>query len=285
MHNFILFIRRFFDWILFLGLVVICFVLIARTRNMMQGNDILSSANRITGYLYDKQAGVVDYFGLRRMNDSLLLENARLREELGYFASVDTLEGNPVGNLLTDSSALVQYAQYSIHKARVISNSVSASDNYITINRGSDHGIRKDMAVVSGTGVVGRVTNVSPRFATVLSILNSKQPVSAKLPAGHFSFVYWEKGARPDELFMADIPQEIHVAIGDSILTTSYSTIFPRDLLIGTVTRIDIREKDNTQLLHIKPATNFRNLQYVYVIQDDLIPERRVLEDSVKKKK
>lgn len=288
MHNFILFIRRFFDLILFLGLQIMCIVLIARTKNLMQGNDVLSSANMVTGYMYDRQNAVVDYFGLRRMNDSLLSENARLRERLALYSSVDTIETENVRKVYadgSDSAQVVRYAQYTYHKARVISNSVSAADNYMTINRGSEHGIRKNMAVVSGTGVVGRVTNVSERFATVLSVLNTKQPVSARLSGGMFSFVFWEKGARPDELFMSDIPQEIHVGIGDSIFTTSYSTIFPRDLLIGVVERIEIREKDNTQFLRLSPATNFRNLQYVYVIQDDLIPERRALEDSVKKKK
>ncbi len=288
MHNFILFIRRFFDLILFLGLQIICIVLIARTQNLMQGNDVLSSANMVTGYMYDRQSAVVDYFGLRRMNDSLLSENVQLRELLARFSSIDTVQVENVTRAYmdgADSSSVVRYAQYTYHKARVISNSVSAADNYITINRGSDHGIRKNMAVVSGSGVVGRVTNVSPRFATVLSVLNTKQPISARLRDGTFSFAFWEKGARPDELFMSDIPQEIRVSIGDSVFTTSYSTIFPRDLLIGIVERIEIRQKDNTQYLRLSPATNFRNLQYVYIIQDDLIPERRALEDSVKKKK
>lgn len=288
MHNFILFIRRFFDLILFLGLQITCIVFIARTRNLMQGNDVLSSANMVTGYMYDRQSAVVDYFGLRRMNDSLLSENAQLREQLALYNSIDTIQAENVTKAYrdgADSPSVVRYAQYTYHKARVISNSVSAADNYITINRGSDHGIRKNMAVVSGSGVVGRVTNVSPRFATVLSVLNTKQPVSARLRDGTFSFVFWERGSRPDELFMSDIPREIRVGVGDSVFTTSYSTIFPRDLLIGIVKRIEIRQHDNTQYLHLNPATNFRNLQYVYIIQDDLIPERRALEDSVKKKK
>jgi len=286
MRNFILFIRKFFNLILFIGLEITCIVLIARTKNMMQGNDILSSANTVTGYLYNRQNDVVEYFGLRRMNDSLLSENARLRMQLAERESYDTLGSEIVKRTFIDRDTpnIVHYAQYTYYKARVISNSVSAADNYITINRGSKDGIRKNMAVVSGSGVVGRVTNVSAHFATALSILNVKQPVSARLKDGTYSFVFWEKGARPDELFMSDIPQEIRVSVGDSIYTTSYSTIFPRDLLIGVVYKIERRKKDNTQFLHLRPATNFRNLQYVYVIGDDFIDERRKLEDSLKKK-
>jgi len=287
MRNFILFIRRFFNLILFIGLEITCIVLIARTKNMMQGNDILSSANAVTGYLYNRQNDVVEYFGLRRMNDSLLTENARLLTLLAERESYDTLGSEVVKKIYPDkdSPRIVHYAQYTYYKARVISNSISAADNYITINRGSDDGIRKNMAVISGTGVVGRVTNVSRHFATVLSVLNVKQPVSARLRDGTYSFAFWEKGARPDELFMSDIPQEIRVSVGDSVYTTSYSTLFPRDLLIGVVYRIETLKRDHTQYLYLRPATNFRNLQYVYVVRDDFLDERRQLEDSVKKKK
>jgi len=287
LRNFILFIRRFFNLILFLGLEIACIVLIARTRNLMQGNDLLSSANAVTGYFYNRQNDVVEYFSLRRMNDSLLAENERLRQVVTKSLESDSLGQETVNRSFVseDSSRSIQYAQYTYYRARVISNSVSAADNYITINRGSEDGIRKNMAVISGTGVVGRVANVSDHFATVLSVLNVKQPVSARLKDGTYSFVFWEKGSRPDELFMSDIPQEIRVHTGDSIFTTSYSTIFPRDLLIGVVTMIETREKDNTQRLTLRPATNFRNLQYVYVVQDDFIRERRQLEDTVKKKK
>jgi rod shape-determining protein MreC len=263
-------------------------VLIARTKDMMQGNDVLSSANAVSGYFYDKRSDVVEYFGLRRMNDSLLNENNRLRQGLALYQSYDTLRDKKIVRPFTenDTTHVVHYAQYTYYEARVLSNSISASDNYLTINRGSANGITKNMAVISGTGVVGRVTNVSAHFATVLSILNNnKFRVSSKLKDGTTGSVNWQENGRPEEMFMTGVPQEIKVKKGDSVFTTTYSTLFPRDLLIGTVFKIDIQKKDNSQTLHLHPATNFRNLQYVYVIKDDFINERRQLEDSLKTKK
>lgn len=286
MRNFILFIRRFFNLILFLGLEVVCIILIART-NTLQGNEVMNSANAVSGLMYKKQNDVVYYFGLRTMNDSLLTENARLRQALAEFNEVDTLTDTTVSRAITlkkdDSTNIVRYADYFYRTARVINNSVATSNNYITINRGYKHGIREKMAVVSGTGIVGKIIAVSDNFAVALSVLSTKQQVSAKLKDGTYGFVTWE-GGRPDVLYMRDVPAEIKVQRGDSVFTTSFS-FFPQDILIGRVVKIVKNSKNNQKLLYLKSATNFRNLQYVYVVENKLMEERMQLEDSVKNSK
>jgi len=284
LRNFILFIRRFFNLILFLGLEVICFILIART-NTLQGNDVLSSANTIAGIVYKKREDVVYYFGLKRMNDSLIHENTRLREQLAKIQSIDTLKDSLVTRALTSNDSLhtVRYANYIYRTAHVVNNSVTAENNYITINRGSEDGIQKNMAVLSSTGIVGRVIHVSDNFASILSVLSAKQQVSAKLKDGTIGSVRWEAG-KPDVLLLEDIPKEIKVYKGDSVFTTSYS-FFPENILIGTVEKYRINQKTNIKTLYLKSATNFRNLQYVYVVENKMMDERRKLEDSTRTKK
>lgn len=285
MRNFILFIRRFFNLIFFLGLEIVCIVLIARTKTL-QGNELMNSANSVSGYFYNKQNDLVYYFGLRQMNDSLLNENARLRTQLAAYASVDTARNGKTSLPLnfSDSTHILHFADYTYRTARVINNSVTSANNYLTIARGSEDGITKNMPVISSNGLVGRVENVSKHFATVLSILNVKQPVSAKLKEGTtFSVVNWE-GERPDVLVMKGVAQEIKVKNNDSIYTTGYSQYLPANILIGTVFKKETLKKDNTQQLYIRPATNFRNLQYVYVIENKMSGERVQLEDSTKGK-
>jgi len=284
LRNFILFIRRFFNLILFLILEIVCFVLIART-NMLQGNDVLSSANTVAGIVYQKREDVVYYFGLKRMNDSLLNENIRLREALARISGVDTLRDTVVSRRIraVDSGSLIRYADYIYRPARVINNSVTSENNYITINRGARHGVKKRMAVLSGTGVVGEVISVSDNFASILSVLNVKRKLSAKLKDGTMGSVMWEEG-KPDVLVLEDIPKEIKVFRGDSVFTTSYS-FFPPDVLIGTIDRVRINKKNNVQILYLKSATNFRNLQYVYVVENTMMEERKRLEDSTRKAK
>lgn len=281
-RNFLLFIRRFFNLIVFLALEVICIVLIART-NSLQGNDIMSSANTVVGLMYQKQNDVVYYFGLKRMNDSLLNENARLyailaKEHNTYYNIKDsnaTVQLHP-----KDTTRTIQYANYRFRMAKVVNNSVSAANNYITINRGSADGIGKNMAVISGSGIVGRVEHVSAHFSSILSVLSVKQKVSAKLKDGTTGYIEWE-GDRPDVLLMKDVPQQVKIHKGDSVFTTSYS-FFPEGILIGRVERISYIKKNSLQILHLAPGSNFRNLQYVYVVENQMDAERKALEDSVK---
>jgi rod shape-determining protein MreC len=243
----------------------------------------MNSANIAVAYWYKKQSGVSNYFALKQINDSLLNENARLREQLAKHSETDLLVDSGVvlpQVEVKDSVRLVRYAHYTYYKARVVNNSIGAASNFITINRGYKDGMAPNMALVSGTGVVGRIVNTSAHFSTALSILNTKQRLSAKLKDGTTSFAYWEQPYGPDVLLMKIVQPEIKVRKGDSILTTSYSTIFPADMLIGTVKQVYIVKKDNSRILHIRPATNFRNIQYVYAVRNEFIEERRKLEDS-----
>ncbi len=284
MRNFILFIRRFFNLILFLILEIVCVILIEHT-NTLQGNDIVSSANMVSGIVYKKQSDVVYYFGLRKMNDSLVNENARLRWQIDQLHSVDTLKDSLVHRTiatLDSSTHIVKFADYLYRTARVINNSTNASDNYITINRGSKDGIAKNMAVISGTGIVGRVEHVSAHFASVLSILSSKQKVSAKLKDGTNGYIIWDE-KQPDVLIMTDVPQQVKVKKGDSVYTAIFS-IFSPDILIGTVQKTVVVKKNAMQLIYLQSSTNFHNLQYVYVIENKMVTEKKQLEDSTGKK-
>ena len=285
MRNFIFFIRRFFNLILFLGLEIACIVLIQHT-NTLQGNDMVSSANTVSGLVYKKQNDVVYYFGLRKMNDSLLDENARLRRQLEQVRSLDTLKDTlvhlktPIGD---SSKHIVRYSDYMYRTAKVINNSTTATDNYITINRGSKDGIGKNMAVISGTGIVGRVEHVSRNFASILSVLSPKLKVSAKLKDGTNGFVIWD-GKDPAILTMTDVPQQVKVKKGDSVFTNNYSLYFPPDALIGTVVKVETVKKNALQLISVQSSTNFKNLQYVYVIENKMTEEKKQLEDSSAKK-
>lgn len=285
MRNFIFFIRRFFNLILFLTLEVMCILMIERT-NTLQGNDIVSSANAISGLVYKKQNDVVYYFGLRRMNDSLQNENARLRQIIEQYRSVDTLSDSLVKTktqIGDTAKHIVRYAEYVYRTARVINNSVNATDNFITINRGSRHGIGKNMAVLSGSGVVGRVEHVSANYSSILSVLSAKQRVSARLKNIANGFVVWE-GKNPRVLTMIDVPQQVEVKKGDSVFTNSYSLYFPPEVLIGTVIKTEPIKKNAMQHIYLKSSTDFANLQYVYVVENKMRQEKTQLEDSSMKK-
>lgn len=261
----------------------------------MQGVDVVNSSNAVVGFFYRKQNDVVYYFQLKQMNDSLLHENTRLRNLMAANANVDTFRDSIVRIPLRDTShaatvtaadtnkkptgpvKAVRWASYHYIPARVINNSI-ANDrmNYITLNRGAKDGIRKNMAVVSGNGIVGRVENVSDHYATVISVLSEGRTYSAALPDGTEGFTSWVKGSA-DYINVTKIPLQQKVAKGDSIFTTGHS-IFPENIMVGTVVQVDTVKTNNTKNLRVRLSTNFRKLQYVYVVDNKMADEKRKLE-------
>ncbi len=285
MRNFIFFIRRFFNLILFLAFEIVCIIMIQRS-DTVQGNDIVNSANVIAGEVYKKENDVVSYFALRKMNDSLLNENARLRESLGKYISVDTLKDTVVqiAEPQTDTSIhIVEYADYVYRSAKVINNATANTDNYITINRGRKHGIRKGMAVLSGTGIAGRVEQVSNNFSSILSVLSSKQKVSAKLKNGTNGVVIWST-ENPHVLTMTELPQHSIIMKGDSVFTSDYSLYFPPDILIGTVIKTIAVKKKASQKVYLWSSTDFENLRYVYVVENTMADEEKEVRTTTAKK-
>lgn len=282
MRNFIRFISQFANLIIFVVLEIFCAVLIGRTRTI-QGNDLVNSANAVSGFYYKRQNAIVHYFTLGKMNDSLLEENQRLHQELSNLQfttdrKVDSAVMIPTGP--PDSSRKIEYAHYVFRRAKVINNSVAQRDNYLTLNRGSDDGIKKEMAVISGTGAVGKVVHVSRHFSTVLSLLSSLQEVSVHLKDGTTAIAKWRlegNTPNPDILYMMDVPAQIPMRLGDSVWTTTYS-FFPPEILVGTIQKVLIVKKTGKRLLYLKPANNFRNMMYVYVTENTYQTEQKLLE-------
>jgi rod shape-determining protein MreC len=295
MRQFILLIRRFWNIIFFLILEGICFSMISKSHNM-QGLEIVNSSNAVSGYVYKKQNDIVYYFQLKRLNDSLMMENAMLRNKLGD-NSVDTFRdaiaripvtikdtvtvstkdsSGAIKITSTERTKVVKYVDYYYIPARVTNNSVSNNQNFITINRGYDDGIRKEMGVVTSNGIVGRVENVSPHYASIVSVLSDRR-ISTKLADGSSGFVsIWIPGS-PDYVVTEKVPLYIKTKRGDSVFTTGYS-FFPENVLIGTIAKIDTVKASGTKTLRVRLSTNFRNLQYVYVVKDKLKEEPAALE-------
>ena len=303
-------IRQYWNVILFVLLELICFRLIVKS-NSMQGSDLINSSNALAGFFYEKQNDIVTYFQLRTVNKELLAENARLHNELSEFQYFDTLQNvsakvplvvydtikprrdstlalndstqpakptvvqdlRPFGN-----PKVVGYASYTYIAARVINNSVvNDRNNYITINRGAADGIEKDMAVVSSEGIVGRVAYVSKHYATIISVLSSRN-ISTQIAGGNIGVSSWSNNS-PDFVTMSQVDIRTKVRKGDTAYTTSYS-VYPENIPVGTVVSIDTYKVNNSLNLKLRLSNNFRNLKYVYVVKDKLGSERKDLEKS-----
>lgn len=268
MRNIFLFIRRYSNFLLFLLLQLFSIYLIV-TYNKYHNAIFSNTANQVTGKINNQYNKVEDYFSLRKTNDSLVAANERLYNKLkesylvqdsGYKAMVDTIK--------VDS--LTQYKKFNYMKATVVANSVVSQNNYFVINRGSNKQIKEGMGVVDVTNnVAGIIANVSGDFAVVISLLHKRDSkVSGKLfKTGEVGTVTWD-GNQPNILEFAGIAKSVKVAKGDSIITSGFSTSFPKGLLIGTVQDVVADKSTSNFSIKLKSAVNFYDLQYVYVIEN-----------------
>ena len=181
--------------------------------------------------------------------------------------------GNSDSTLLR-STQVQLLSQYKLIPAKVVSNSINKQDNLITIDKGSLDGIRPDMGVVSGNGIVGVVYLVSPHYSMIIPVLNSHSNISVMIEnRGYFGVLHWE-GGNSKMAFVDDIPRHARFNGGDNIVTSGYSALFPPGILVGKVHRTYNSPDGMSYRLRINLATDFSNLRDVCVINDAKLQER-----------
>ncbi len=218
-----------------------------------------------------------NYFHLKENNKLLLEENNRLKNLLGInFETADTSKATFVDSLVRDT--LGRQRKFLWYPAKVVNNTISQQQNYLTLHRGANQGVRKDMAVVGPQGVVGTVIDVSENYSRVMSLLHRNSRVSAMLKRGNVpGSIEWD-GSDPEYLTLRNIAKSTKVAQGDSVVTSTYSANFPPFLMVGTVAEILKEASSNFYLIKVKTATNFYNIEYVNLVENVQWTEQRRLE-------
>lgn len=268
MRNVFLFIRRYFNFLLFLSLQVFSIYLIVHYNKYH--NAVGSAAmNEVTGRVNQQYSEVNNFLQLKQKNSLLHIENERLRNQLKEnFENPDTTT-----KLVTDSipyDTLGNKRKWLYLTAKVVSNSVSSQNNFIVLGRGAGQQLSKDEGVVdTNNGVVGIITDISENFAVVMSLLHKDSRISGILkndPNGGGSIV-WD-GKEPNYLSFMNVRQSAKAKKGDTVITSGITPTFPRGMMIGTIAEIRPDKSTNNYIIKLKSAANFYNLQYVYGIKN-----------------
>lgn len=260
MRNFFRFIEKYHFYLLFLLFETVAFYLIVNY-NYRQKQSFISTSNRITASFLEISGTFRNYFALKKANDELSRENAYLRSLLQTVPDIDTSASRGISS----SVDLLTSDRFLFKNAKVINNSVNKQLNYITINRGFMHGIKPEMGVVSAHGLVGIVKNVSPYYSSVISLLNARFKVSAKLrDSNYFGSLEWD-GHSYRYAILNEIPSHVQVKVGDAVVTSGFSTIFPEGILVGIVEEFFLGEGDGFYHIKVKLSVDFKNLAYVEI--------------------
>lgn len=284
MRNLIDFILSHYHWFIFIALEAVSIVLLFNY-NSYQGSVWVSSANSMAGLVYEGEAKIQSFFSLTRLNEQLSRRNVYLEQQVKELSAALERDGMDSTTL----SALSNPTPYKLIPAQVVSNTVHKKDNLMTINKGEADGVRKDMGVVSGHGVVGIVYMAGRHYSVVIPALSSQSSISCKIERrGYFGHLHWE-GGYSNLAYVDDIPRHARFKLYERVVTSGYSSVFPEGVAVGKILHVYNSSDGVSYRLQVQLYTDFANLRDVYVVDNSAMREQldvlRAAQDSLYKSK
>lgn len=271
MQQIINFVIRNKTFLLFLLLFSLSLALTIQSHSYHKSK-FISSTNFLTGGIYNKTNSIKEYFKLKKQNEILVEENNKLKSILYNYKILNE------NQTLTDSSV---HKYFEFKTASVIKNSYSNTNNYLTLDKGTNDGIKQDLGVVTSKGIVGIIDNTSRNYSRVISILNTKSRINAQLKASnHIGSLIWNTKS-PEFVQLIDISKFAPVSLGDTIITGGQSTIFPKGIPIGTIDNFAIDVNGDTYTINIKLFNDMTDIGYVYIITNNDSEEIKSLQAPI----
>lgn len=270
------FILRSRNFILFVLLEVLCFYFIINTNNYWSAS-FFNTSNAYAAKMLAWSNAAREYTQLRQVNAELAFENQKLHAQLTRLK-----QGSPGAPVAYKADSIFAN-RFTYTMAKVINNTTQFANNYITIDKGTDDGIRPGMGVISPTGVVGKVKLCNRHFSVITSILHTEFLVSSKLTkAAEIGTAKWD-GVDPHLMKLNDISRYKPVNKGDSVVSSEFNSTFPAGILVGRVRTIGVQPNQTFHDITLELSTNFSNLSFVYVVENKLQNEQEQLEKQVEK--
>ena len=265
MHNLIQFVKKYHFILLFLIIEAFSLFLLANN-NQYQGNKINNFSQHYIGNIHEKISNISEWFKLKKSNDLLAEENAKLFSLLKK------------QNNYSNDSASYNDPLFKYQSAIVINNSVHKSNNYLTLNKGATHGIKEGMGVITNNGVVGIIHSVSNKFSLVISVLHQKSSISVRLKDELFlGRLLWD-GFDYRIATVEDIPNHADISINDTVISSGNSAIFPEGIAIGKVKDFKEIKGENFYKIKIHFFEDMNRLHYVYITESLIKKEKELLE-------
>lgn len=259
----------------FIFLQIIALVLIF-SRNSMQkswlAGEVTAFNSFVSGYI-DEGAS---YLQLKQTNQKLVEQNKALMKQVYGKNAADI----PVFRKVHDTIGGGQI--YTFVDGEIVYNTINRKDNYFTINRGKRDGVYPKMGVMAPKGIAGIVINTTNSYALVQSVLSvSKIKINASLKkSGYFGTLTWN-GENSRIMHLNEIPKYVSVKVGDSVVTDGKSSIFPKGVMIGTVSGYQVDRKTGYWDISVELSEKMGTLSTIYVVKNLKKAEVRKIEDTM----
>lgn len=279
MQQIINFLIRYKNFLLFAFLLSLSLIFTVQSHSYHKSK-FINSANFLSGGIYESVSGIQEYFHLKTYNRQLLEENARLREiaKEDPFSPLEITSADFDTITALRSTIVLPESQFHFVPAQVLNNSYAKENNFLTLKVGRKDSIAKDMGVITSKGIVGVIDNVSKKYSTVISLLNTAFQTDAKLKASdHFGTLKWD-GIDPNQVQLVDMQQQAQIKVGDTIETSGRSAIFPKGIPIGSIASFELEESKNFYIISVQLFNDMTNIGHVYIVQNEDLEEIKAVE-------
>lgn len=285
MHNLTEFLAKHNHWFVFLVLEVVSMVLLFRY-NSYQGSVWFSSANAVTGKVYEWDSAVESYFSLSSVNSQLTQRNVLLEQQVRALNDSIAHLTHSQETAVERLARMTPFQGCKLLPAQVVTNTVNRYNNLITLDKGAADGVKRDMGVVCGMGVVGIVYLVSEHYSIVIPVLNGHSNISCTIQGrGYLGYLRW-RGGSSQLAYLEDVPRHAHFKLGDYVVTSGYSSVFPSGVMVGKVLHVFNSADGLSYRVQVKLSTDFARLRDVCLVDDSALQERidlmRAAQDSIK---
>ena len=285
MHNLTEFLAKHNHWFVFLVLEVVSMVLLFRY-NSYQGSVWFSSANAVTGKVYEWDSAVESYFSLSSVNSQLTQRNVLLEQQVRALNDSIAHLTHSQETAVERLARMTPFQGCKLLPAQVVTNTVNRYNNLITLDKGAADGVKRDMGVVCGMGLVGIVYLVSEHYSIVIPVLNGHSNISCIIQGrGYFGYLRW-RGGSSQLAYLEDVPRHAHFKLGDYVVTSGYSSVFPSGVMVGKVLHVFNSADGLSYRVQVKLSTDFARLRDVCLVDDSALQERidlmRAAQDSIK---
>lgn len=243
---------------------------------------MFTSANNMAGSLYAMITDVDSYFGLKEDNESLKEYNRLLLQELEN--TRNELNSLKDSSLLASHPLTADRRGYFYKTAKVVNNSLNKVDNYITIDKGTDDGVDSEMGVFNDKGVVGIIYQSSAHYSVVIPLLNAKSNINCRVKGSNsFCAMQWD-GNDTRYSYLVDLPRYAAFQMGDTVVTSGFSSIFPADLPVGRICNLEDSEDGLFYRAKVELSVDFSAVSDVYIVGNNGKEEQEELENSINRK-
>ncbi len=260
--------------VLFIVLQSLCLFWVVKY-NQDQQKIYLHSYQLMMGGIQSRYQKLVSYFYLKNQYDSLAVENAKLISNKLNFGGSLSMQSDSI--IETGPNKLV----YQVIPARVINNSLNKRNNMITLDKGGKDHVAPGMGVITTRGIVGIVTDTSAHYCLVMSLLHGGTSISARLKScGFIGSLVWN-GRDPSIMSLQAVQKYADVRLRDTVVTSGYSIVFPKNLMIGLVDFYKVEEGSFTYKINVRLNQAMTNLDQVYIISNNNSGEKEELEKRI----